>query len=162
LSAVERAGRRKDAALVYQFLCQLRPHLRHEAARQQPGSIDEIVAFCNYWIGAVAMHSSALARPHSIDWTYGETPDDFEGNDDLTTSQELPHSPTPVQPDTTPDAWQHSSYYCSPDDTSLCSQAYTYAAAEPFDSSPGATAQELAAMVQHELRLLHEKEEEIQ
>lgn len=53
LEDAERAGRVEDEALVYQFLRQMRPALRKEAARRQPHSIDEIVSFCNYWQGAM-------------------------------------------------------------------------------------------------------------
>jgi hypothetical protein len=51
LQAADRAGRVEDAALLYQFLCQLLPDLRMEEVRTQPGSIDEAVQYCNYWLG---------------------------------------------------------------------------------------------------------------
>jgi hypothetical protein len=54
LEDAERAGRTEDEALVYQFLRHLRPELRKEAARKQPRSIEQIVDFCNYWLGATA------------------------------------------------------------------------------------------------------------
>lgn len=54
LEDAERAGRTEDEALVLQFLGKLRPDLRKEAARRRPQSIDEIVDFCNYWLGAMA------------------------------------------------------------------------------------------------------------
>lgn len=53
LEDAERAGRTEDEALVLQFLNKLRPDLRKEAARRRPQSIDEIVDFCNYWLGAM-------------------------------------------------------------------------------------------------------------
>lgn len=54
LEDAERAGRVEDQALVFQFLRHLRPELRNEAARKRPQSIEQIVDFCNYWLGATA------------------------------------------------------------------------------------------------------------
>lgn len=51
LQAAEKAGRAEDDALVYTFIQRLQANLRTEVARQRLHSIDEIVTFCNYWIG---------------------------------------------------------------------------------------------------------------
>jgi hypothetical protein len=58
LQAADIAGRAEDGALVYQFLRQLQPDLRQEAARTQPQSIDEVVQFCNYWLGMMEANTS--------------------------------------------------------------------------------------------------------
>jgi thymidylate kinase/transposase InsO family protein len=67
LEDAERAGRTEDAALVHQFLCHLRPELRREAARKRPRTIEDIVDFCNYWLGATAedpLWQANLAEPY--------------------------------------------------------------------------------------------------
>jgi hypothetical protein len=64
LEDAERAGRTEDEALVYQFLRHLRPELREEAARKQPRSIEQIVDFCNYWLGATADDSLLYSGPY--------------------------------------------------------------------------------------------------
>jgi hypothetical protein len=49
--AAERAGRREDDALMYQFIQRLQPELRMEVTRQRVRSINDAVSFCNYWLG---------------------------------------------------------------------------------------------------------------
>lgn len=51
LQNAERAGRVEDDALLFQFTQRLHPHLRTEVARQRLHSIEDIVSFCNYWLG---------------------------------------------------------------------------------------------------------------
>ena len=51
LQDADKAGRIEDDALVYQFIQRLHPDLRIEASRKQLRSIEDIVSFCNYWMG---------------------------------------------------------------------------------------------------------------
>ncbi|WIA38111.1 hypothetical protein OEZ86_001473 [Tetradesmus obliquus] len=51
LQDAERAGRVEDDALVYMFIKRLRLDLCEEAGRMRMRSIDEVVSFCNYWLG---------------------------------------------------------------------------------------------------------------
>jgi hypothetical protein len=51
LQDAERAGRVEDDVLVYMFIKRLLPDLCDEAGRMRMRSIDEVVSFCNYWLG---------------------------------------------------------------------------------------------------------------
>jgi len=54
----DRSGRVEDAALVYTFIQRLQPRLKTEAIRQQLRSIDKVVEYCNYWLGAQGQSGS--------------------------------------------------------------------------------------------------------
>eukprot|EP00775_Hariotina_reticulata_P001464 gene1464-1806_t len=46
-----KAGKVEDAALIYTFIKSILPDLVMEVERQQPQTIEEVVDFCEYWIG---------------------------------------------------------------------------------------------------------------
>lgn len=61
LQEAARAGRQEDDALMYQFICRLRPTLRTEVARQRLHSIEDVINFCNYWAGLHDIHDQEFA-----------------------------------------------------------------------------------------------------
>jgi hypothetical protein len=68
LQDADRAGRVQDDALVYQFIQRLHSNLRIEVSRKQLSSIEEIVSFCNYWLGcqpAFADAAGTTAKPRA-------------------------------------------------------------------------------------------------
>jgi len=72
LHTAGQAGRVEDEALVYEFTSRLQPDLRFEVVRQQLYTIEQIVAFCSYWLGC---------------WSH---PEDYcsDADDDMETDQE--------------------------------------------------------------------------
>lgn len=80
LQDADRAGRVQDDALVYQFIQRLHHNLRIEVSRKQLGSIEEIVSFCNYWLGcqpALADAAGPAARPRA---EFAAPPADYDEN----------------------------------------------------------------------------------
>jgi hypothetical protein len=62
----EKAGRKEDEALVYNFTQRLLPELKSEVARQRLDSIGAIVEFCNFW--------SDMLAPPDENMTNADTP----------------------------------------------------------------------------------------
>jgi len=68
LQDADRAGRVEDDALVYTFIQRLHSDLRIEVSRRQPASIEEVVSFCNYWLGCqpgAADHKIGSFKPQN-------------------------------------------------------------------------------------------------